>query len=171
MQQLGRTGPDFPKLSRVPDRESNHRMFCTGFWYSAGARGRPELHLEQDASPTMRALPCLSPLLQKSAYWRRTCSVLFDVPTDEDSDTQKPRCACLCCNRVCVCVCVISSRRVCVCVCVPSLAVCYVSSAGCLDFWRISSLVELLTRVRGALGVAVRRGFGNICTSSCWMKI
>ena len=41
----------------------------------------------------MRALPCLSPLLQKGAHWRLTCSVLFDDPIDEDSDTRKLRCA------------------------------------------------------------------------------
>ena len=59
-------GPDFPKLSRVPVWESNHRMFCTGFWYSAAARGHPELHLERDASPTMRAHPCLSRYCRKA---------------------------------------------------------------------------------------------------------
>ena len=41
-------------------------MFCTGFWYSAAARARPELHLEHDASPTMRARPCLSRYCRKA---------------------------------------------------------------------------------------------------------
>ena len=31
----------------------------------------------------------------------RTGSVLFDIPTDKDSDTRKQRCACLSCTRVC----------------------------------------------------------------------
>ena len=47
-----------------------------------------------------------TPVLQKGAYWRRTCFVLFDDPTDEDSDTWNLSCARLSCNRVCVCVCV-----------------------------------------------------------------
>jgi hypothetical protein len=38
-------------------------------------------------------VPILSPVLQKGAYWRRTCPVLFDVPTDEDSDTRNLSCA------------------------------------------------------------------------------
>ena len=45
------------------------------------------------------------PVLQKGAYWRRTCSVLFDDPTDEDVDTRNLSCARLSCNCVCVCVC------------------------------------------------------------------
>ena len=54
------------------------------------------------ASPTMRTHLCPLPVLQKGAYRRRTCPVLFDVPMDEDSDTRNPRCARLSCNRVCV---------------------------------------------------------------------
>ena len=46
-----------------------------------------------------------SPVLQEGAYWRQTCSVLFDDPTDEDFDTRNLSCAHLSCNcaraRVC----------------------------------------------------------------------
>mmetsp|Transcript_9720 Transcript_9720/g.16373 ORF Transcript_9720/g.16373 Transcript_9720/m.16373 type:complete len:201 (-) Transcript_9720:191-793(-) len=66
-------------VSGVHDGASDLRLFCTGFWYSAAARGRPKIRPEHDASPTMRAPPCLSPLLQTGAYWRRTCSVLLDI--------------------------------------------------------------------------------------------
>ena len=59
----------------------------------------------------MRTHLCPLPVLQKGAYWRRTWSVLFDDPNDEDSDTRNPRCARLSCNRVCVCVGVCVSVR------------------------------------------------------------
>jgi hypothetical protein len=55
------------------------------------------------ASPTMRTHLCPLPVLQKGASWHRTCSVLFDDPTDEDSDTRNLSCARLSCNRVRVC--------------------------------------------------------------------
>ena len=45
---------------------------------------------------------CVCVCVQKGAYWRRTCSVLFDNPTDEDTDTRNLSCARLSCNRVCV---------------------------------------------------------------------
>ena len=50
-------------------------------------------------------VPALSPVLQvlqKGAYWRWTCCVLFDDPTDEDSGIGILSCARLPCNRVCV---------------------------------------------------------------------
>ena len=80
-------------------------MFAAGLCCSdAGRSSINVLTLVQD-------VPVLSPVLQKGAYWRQTCPVLFDVPleTDEDSDTWNLSCARLSRNRVCV--------RVCVCVC------------------------------------------------------
>ena len=59
-------------------------------------------------------VPALSPVLQKGAYWRWTCFVLFDDSTDEDSGIWILSCARLPRNCVCVCVCV--CVRVCVCV-------------------------------------------------------
>ena len=61
------------------------------------------------------------PVLQKGAYWRRTCSVLFHVPTDEVSGTRNLSCARLSCNRVCVCGCM--------CVCKQGSATLSVSTA------------------------------------------
>ena len=48
----------------------------------------------------MRTHLCPLPVLQKGAYWRRTCSVLFDDPTDEEFDTRNLSCARLSCNCV-----------------------------------------------------------------------
>ena len=45
-------------------------------------------------------VPVLSLVRQKGAYWRRTCSFFFDVPTDEDFDTHNLSCAHLSRNRV-----------------------------------------------------------------------
>ena len=46
--------------------------------------------------------PCLGPCsARKGAYWRCTCPVLLDDPTDGDSDIRNPSCcARLLCNRV-----------------------------------------------------------------------
>ena len=68
-------------------------------------RGRPSLHGGPGASPTMLTHLYPSPVLQKGAYWRRTCSVLFDDPTDEDFDTRNLSCAPFVLQS-CVCVCV-----------------------------------------------------------------
>ena len=62
-------------------------------------------------------VPVLSPVLQKGAYWRLTCFVLFDDPTDEDSGIRILSCARLSRNRVCVCVWVWVWVSVCVFVC------------------------------------------------------
>ena len=70
--------------------------FAAGLCCSDAGRGSINLlTLVQD-------VPVLSPVLQKGAYGRRTCTVLFDVPTDEDSDTRNLSCARL--SRNCVCV-------------------------------------------------------------------
>ena len=71
-------------------------MLAAGPCCSDAGRGSiNELTLVQD-------VPVLSPVPQKGAYWRWTCPVLFDDPTDEDSDTQNLSCARLSRNRVCV---------------------------------------------------------------------
>ena len=68
------------------------------------ATGCPSLDGGPGASRTMRIHLCPIPVLQKGAYWRPTCSVLFDDPTDEDFDTRNLSCARSSCNCVCVCV-------------------------------------------------------------------
>ena len=60
---------------------------------------------------------------------------LFDVPTDEESDTCQPRCACLSCNcvwvGVCGCVCVFLSE------CLGLWTVLGTASVRCLFVWGV----------------------------------
>ena len=80
-------------------------MFCTGFWYSAAARGRPELNLEHDASPTMRAHPCLSRYCRKAPIGgeHALSCLTFQLPRIL---TLGNHVVPVCLAIVCVCVCV-----------------------------------------------------------------
>ena len=66
--------------------ESHACLSRAGLWLGVlPEANRPGDH-EQD-------VPALSSVLQKGAYWCRTCFVLFDDPTDEDSGTWNLSCA------------------------------------------------------------------------------